>query len=205
HTFRQPQCARGRHARKPAPAGRGRHKGLPRRDHPGARSRRAQEARYYGDLHRGNEARGRRRLARGASRVTATGPLSAIRVIEVCHMLAGPYCGMLLADLGAEVIKVETGDGDISRSTGGHVIDGENLYFNSLNRNKKSVLLDITRSGDREAFESLIETSDVLITNLRPRAIRKLGLTYDQLRKVNPRLVCVAITGFGLTGPYSDL
>jgi crotonobetainyl-CoA:carnitine CoA-transferase CaiB-like acyl-CoA transferase len=133
------------------------------------------------------------------------GPLAGVRVIEVCHMLAGPYCGMLLADLGAEVIKVETGEGDISRSTGAHVIDGENLYFNSLNRNKKSVLLDITRPDDRQAFEALVETSDALVTNLRPRAIHKLGLTFDQLREVNPRLVCVAITGFGLTGPYSDL
>lgn len=135
----------------------------------------------------------------------SAGPLSGIRVVEVCHMLAGPYCGMLLADLGAEVIKVETGDGDIARSTGKHVIDGHNIYFASLNRNKKSVLLDLAAAGPRAQFEKLVATSHALITNLRPAAIRKLGLTYDQLRAVNPELVCVALTGFGLNGPCSDL
>ena len=75
--------------------------------------------------------------------MTQAGPLAGIRVIEVCHILAGPYCGMLLADLGADVIKVETGSGDIARSTGNHEIDGHNTYFASLNRNKRSVLLDI--------------------------------------------------------------
>jgi CoA:oxalate CoA-transferase len=133
------------------------------------------------------------------------GPLSGIRVIEVCHMLAGPYCGMLLADLGAEVVKVETGAGDIARSAGTHAIDGHNVYFASLNRNKKSVILDLADPASRKKFEALVATSHALITNLRPKAIRKLGLTYSQLRSVNPELVCVALTGFGLNGPYSDL
>jgi crotonobetainyl-CoA:carnitine CoA-transferase CaiB-like acyl-CoA transferase len=133
------------------------------------------------------------------------GPLSGIRVLEVCHMLAGPYCGMLLADLGAEVIKIETGSGDIARATGRHTVAGHNIYFASLNRNKKSVLLDLTTPEGRAGFEALITTSHALITNLRPAAIRKLGLTYDQLRPVNPELVCVALTGFGLTGPFSEL
>jgi CoA:oxalate CoA-transferase len=137
--------------------------------------------------------------------VTQAGPLAGIRVIEVCHILAGPYCGMLLADLGADVIKVETGSGDIARSTGNHEIDGHNTYFASLNRNKRSVLLDIADPHRRGAFEALISESQVLVTNLRPRAIRKLGLTYEHLRAVNPSLVCVAVTGFGLNGPYSDL
>ncbi len=119
-------------------------------------------------------------------------------------MLAGPYCGMLLADLGAEVIKVETGSGDIARSTGHHTVDGHNVYFASLNRNKRSVLLDLTDAASHSQFEALAATSDALITNLRPGAIRKLGLTYDQLRRINPDLVCVALTGFGLNGPYSD-
>jgi len=137
--------------------------------------------------------------------MTPAGPLSGIRVLEVCHMLAGPYCGMLLADLGAEVIKVEAGTGDIARSTGKHVIDGHSVYFASLNRNKKSVLLDIADPAARRKFEALVATSQALITNLRPGVIRRLGLTYDQLRAVNPGLVCVAVTGFGLHGPYSDL
>ena len=99
-------------------------------------------------------------------------------------MLAGPYCGMLLGDLGAEVIKVETGDGDIARSAGTHAIDGHNIYFASLNRNKKSVTLDLADPASRKKFEALIATSHALITNVRPRAIRKLGLTYEQLRPV---------------------
>jgi CoA:oxalate CoA-transferase len=132
------------------------------------------------------------------------GPLASIRIIEVCHMLAGPYCGMILADLGAEVIKIETGIGDIGRNTGGQFVGDYNIYFASLNRNKKSVALNLTDAADREVFEKLVRTSHALVTNLRPRAIRKLGLTYEALRKVNDKLVCVALTGFGLKGPYSE-
>lgn len=134
-----------------------------------------------------------------------SGPLAGIRVIEVGHMLAGPYCGMLLADLGAEVIKIETGSGDIARSTGRHTVAGHNVYFASLNRNKKSVLIDLTDPEERKDFEALAASSHALITNLRPAAIRKLGLTYDRLSAINPELVCVALTGFGLDGPYSEL
>jgi crotonobetainyl-CoA:carnitine CoA-transferase CaiB-like acyl-CoA transferase len=120
-------------------------------------------------------------------------------------MLAGPYCGMLLADLGAEVIKIETGTGDISRATGRHYVGRHNVYFASLNRNKKSVTLDLTDASDRKRFEVLVRSSDALVTNLRPSAIKKLGLTYDQLAPINPKLVCLALTGYGLEGPRSDL
>lgn len=136
--------------------------------------------------------------------MSGAGPLGGIRVLEVCHMLAGPYCGMLLADLGAEVIKVETARGDIARSIGSREIDGHDVYFASLNRNKKSVVLDIADPESRHKFETLVKTSRALVTNLRPRAIRRLGLTYDHLRTLNPELVCVALTGFGLSGPYSE-
>jgi len=132
------------------------------------------------------------------------GPLKGIRVLEICHMLAGPYCGMLLADLGAEVIKIETGDGDISRSVGPDYVGPHNVYFSSLNRNKKSVRLDLTNEADRESFQKLVASSHVLITNLRPRAIKKLGLTYEDLRSSNDKLVCLALTGFGLTGSMSE-
>ena len=119
-------------------------------------------------------------------------------------MLAGPYCGMLLADLGAEVIKIEFGDGDIARSTGQHKIGDHNVYFASLNRNKKSILLDLTTDEGQQTFRHLAASSDGLITNLRPRAIRKLGLSYEALREVNEKIACVALTGFGLHGPYSE-
>jgi crotonobetainyl-CoA:carnitine CoA-transferase CaiB-like acyl-CoA transferase len=131
-------------------------------------------------------------------------PLRGIRVLEVCHMLAGPYCGMLLADLGAEVIKIETGSGDIARSTGPHYVGPYNVYFASLNRNKKSVLLDLKSESGRSALYRLAASAAALVTNLRPDAIERLGLTYDALKHVNPALTCVALTGFGLTGPYRD-
>lgn len=135
---------------------------------------------------------------------SGSGPLAGFRIIEIGHMLAGPYCGMLLADLGAEVIKIETGTGDISRSTGIHYFGGHNVYFASLNRNKKSVCLDLTKAEDVKDFHALVRSVHGLVTNLRPRAIAKLGLTYEALRQHNPDIACVALTGFGLTGPYSD-
>lgn len=119
-------------------------------------------------------------------------------------MLAGPYCGMLLADLGAEVIKIETGEGDIARRMGRHYAGGHSVYFASLNRNKLSVTLDLKSGAGRAAFHELVATAHGLVTNLRPSAIRNLGLTYDDLKSINPRIVCVALTGYGLDGPYAE-
>lgn len=119
-------------------------------------------------------------------------------------MLAGPYCGLLLADLGAEVIKIESGTGDIGRSTGPHQVGPHNIYFSSLNRGKKSVRLDLKSARDRPRFEALVASADALLTNLRPDAIDRLGLTYEALSSINPRLVCVALTGFGMHGPHRD-
>ena len=133
-----------------------------------------------------------------------SGPLSGFRILEVGHMLAGPYCGMLLADLGAEVIKIETGDGDIARRLGQHLAGEHSVYFASLNRSKLSVTLDLADAAGRDAFQRLVASAHGLITNLRPRAIRKLGLTYDDLKACNPKLVCVALTGYGLDGPYAE-
>ena len=133
-----------------------------------------------------------------------SGPLSGIRIVEVGHMLAGPYCGLLLADMGAEVIKIEPPEGDIARSVSPHFIGPHNAYFASLNRNKKSVVIDLASVEGRAQLEELAGRSHALVTNLRPSAIKKLGLTYDSLRHCNPRLVCVALTGYGLEGPYCD-
>jgi crotonobetainyl-CoA:carnitine CoA-transferase CaiB-like acyl-CoA transferase len=133
-----------------------------------------------------------------------SGPLSGIRIVEVGHMLAGPYCGLMLADMGAEVIKIETSEGDIGRTVSPHFVGAHNAYFASLNRNKKSVVIDLASKSGNEALGAIVTDSSALITNLRPSAIRKLGLTYDALRHWNERLVCVALTGFGLEGPYSE-
>jgi CoA:oxalate CoA-transferase len=131
-------------------------------------------------------------------------PLAGIRVLEICHMLAGPYCGMLLADLGAEVLKIETGTGDIGRDTGPHHLGPYNIYFASLNRNKKSIILDLKSEDGKAQLHRLVRSADALITNLRPVAIERLGLTYDALKHIKPNLTCVALTGFGLTGPFRN-
>lgn len=132
------------------------------------------------------------------------GPLAGIRVIEVGHMLMGPYCGMLLADLGAEVVKVEPPQGDIARRVSPHSIGAHNAYFASLNRNKKSVALDLGTPQGQEALGALVRTANALITNLRPAAIKKLGLTYEALKRWNSDIVCVALTGYGLESPYAE-
>ena len=133
-----------------------------------------------------------------------SGPLAGIRLIEVGHMLMGPYCGMLLADLGAELIKVEPAEGDIARSIGPNRVGRHNTYFASLNRNKKSVVLDLASEEGQAGLGALAATARGLITNLRPSAIKKLGLTYDRMKRWNEKIVCVAITGYGLEGPYAD-
>lgn len=132
------------------------------------------------------------------------GPLAGLRIVEVGHMLAGPYCGLLLADLGAEVTKIETAEGDIARNVGPHRVGPHNAYFASLNRSKKSVVLDLASADGRQALEMLVRDADGLVTNLRPSAIKKLGLTYDALCKVNPRIACLALTGYGLESPWAD-
>lgn len=131
-------------------------------------------------------------------------PLAGIRVIEVGHMLAGPYCGMLLADLGAEVIKVEPPEGDIARKVSPHFVGAHNAYFASLNRNKKSVVIDLASAEGQAELQELASRAHALVTNLRPSAIKKLGLTYAALCECNPLIVCVALTGYGLEGPYAE-
>jgi len=108
-------------------------------------------------------------------------------------MLAGPYATMLLADLGAEVTKIEPAGGEISRSVG-------LSYFASLNRNKSSICLDLNSDAGQQHLGELVSQSHALLVNLKPSAIRRLGLTYEQLRRWNERIVCVAVTGFGLYG-----
>jgi len=133
-----------------------------------------------------------------------SGPLAGIRIVEVGHMLAGPYCGLVLADMGAEVIKIEPPEGDIARTVSPHFIGPHNAYFASLNRNKKSVVIDLASAQGRAELEEIAGRSHALITNLRPSAIKKLGLTYDSLRRCNERIVCVALTGYGLEGRYAN-
>jgi CoA:oxalate CoA-transferase len=131
------------------------------------------------------------------------GALSGLRVLDLTRVLAGPYTTMVLADLGADVVKIEMpGTGDDARAYPPHVA-GESVYFMSLNRNKRSLALDLKSPAGRELFLALAQRADVLVENYRPGTMARLGLAYDDLAALNPRLIYAAVSGFGQTGPYS--
>lgn len=139
-------------------------------------------------------------------------PLAGIRVIELARVLAGPWAGQMLADLGADVIKVENPDGgDDTRHWGPPFVegaDGENLsaaYYHSTNRGKRSITADLKSEEGQSLVRRLVATADVLIENFKLGGLVKYGLDYDSLRAINPRLVYCSITGFGQTGPYANL
>ncbi len=134
----------------------------------------------------------------------SSGPLAGIRILEVGHILAGPFATMLLADLGAEVIKLENAEGDMSRRVSSPVIGGYNSYFTSINRGKRSVHIELSTPEGQVQLAELAKTAHALIVNLRPAAIRKYGLDYESLKQHNPAIVAVAVTGYGLDGEGSD-
>lgn len=130
--------------------------------------------------------------------------LLGIRVLDLSRVLAGPFCTMLLADMGAEIIKLEIpGRGDDSRQFPPFK-DGESLYYVNLNRGKRSITLDLKRPEGKRLFLELVQKCDVLLENFRPGTMDRLGLGYETLREANPRLVYASISGFGQTGPYRD-
>jgi CoA:oxalate CoA-transferase len=131
------------------------------------------------------------------------GPFSGLLVIDLTRVLAGPYCTMMLAELGARVIKVEHPDGGDDARQFGPWVDGRSAYFLSLNRGKESIALDLKDDADRQVFLELVRRGDVLVENYRPGTLDRLGLGYDHLRAVNPRLIYAAVSGFGQTGPWS--
>jgi CoA:oxalate CoA-transferase len=132
------------------------------------------------------------------------GPLDGLLVIDLTRVLAGPYCTLVLAELGARVIKVERpGHGDDAREVG-PFIGGKSAYFMSLNRGKESIALDLGADGDRAIFERLVARADVLVENYRPGVLAKHGFGWDALNRRFPRLVLASISGFGQTGPYSS-
>jgi len=129
--------------------------------------------------------------------------LQGVRIVDLTQHLAGPFCTMLLADMGAEVIKVEPPWGDASRSSPQYPsIEGQNAYFMFVNRNKRSVVLDLKSEAGVEVLMKLVEGSDVVIENFRPGVMDRLGIGYDSLRDVNPRIVYASISGFGQDSPY---
>src|SRR6185436_8098581 len=133
-----------------------------------------------------------------------TGPLQGITVLDLTRVLSGPYCTMLLADMGARVIKIEHPvRGDDTRAWGPPFVAGESAYFLSVNRNKESVTLDFKHAEGRRVLDRLVARADVLVENFRPDTLARLGLDYATLAARYPRLVYCSISGFGHSGPRS--
>jgi len=134
-------------------------------------------------------------------------PLDGVRIVDLTQVMGGPFCTMQLADLGADVIKVEPPAGDLSRRMGGAELEmagDDNAPFFALNRNKRSIVLDLTRERDHTVFVALARTADVLVESFRPGVTRRLGVDYDAMAGINPRLIYASISGFGQTGPYAN-
>jgi len=133
-----------------------------------------------------------------------SGPLAGVRVIELGQLIAGPFCGKTLGDFGAEVIKIEPpGKGDPLRKWR-LLKDGNSIWWEVQSRNKQSVTLDLTKPEGQDILRSLVKEADVLIENFRPGKMEEWGLGYEELKKINPRLVMVRISGYGQSGPYRD-
>src|SRR5688572_21696028 len=130
-----------------------------------------------------------------------TGPLTGIRIVDLTRALAGPFCTMLLADMGADVIKVEPPESDMARYSDPFLPEDEERayggYFASINRNKRGMMLDLKQDADRDALARLIDTADAVVENFRAGVMERLGLGYEELRERNPKLVYAAIRGFG--------
>ncbi len=135
--------------------------------------------------------------ARGA------GPLAGVKVLDISTVMAGPFATHLLADQGADVIKVEPPEGDIMRFSGPSPRPGMSPIFQHMNRNKRSIVLDLKQAGATDVLLTLARTADVFVYNMRPRAMARLGLSYDTLRAANPAIVYCGIVGFGQEGPYA--
>ena len=131
------------------------------------------------------------------------GALSGIKVIDLTRVISGPFCTLLLADMGAEVIKIEPPKGDNVRNQG-EFVDGYSSYFAQFNRNKKSVVLDLYQNDDKEKLKLLLKNADVIVDNFRPGILAKMGLDSETLTSINPRLIQASVNGFGSTGKYSQ-
>ena len=132
------------------------------------------------------------------------GMLSGIRVLALENLIAGPYGSMILGDLGAEVIKIEPPEGDLSRGWTEFTHRGESYYYLAFNRNKKSLVLDLGTKSGREAFHDLVKISDVVWDNFRPGVMERLSADYETLKRINPKIICCSVTGYGSSGPYRD-
>ena len=131
-----------------------------------------------------------------------SGPLEGIRVVDLTRILAGPYCTMMLGDMGAEIIKIENPDGgDDTRSWGPPFLNGVSTYFISINRNKKSLTLNLKDERGKELLRDLIRKSDIMVENFRPGTLEKLGFSWEEIHRINPAMIFASLSGFGQTGP----
>lgn len=128
-------------------------------------------------------------------------PLAGIRVLDIASMLAGPYGATMLGDMGADVIKIEPPYGDESRAIGPKV-ENDSGFFVGINRNKRGIVLDLTKPEGKELYFRLVRTADIIVDNLRPQAKAKLGISYEETCKYNPKIVCISVSAFGQDGPY---
>jgi len=139
-----------------------------------------------------------------AEAAAPAGPLQGMRVIELAHIMAGPVCGLMLADMGADVIKVEKPEGDDSRRFLPPDINGESAAFMMMNRHKRGIVLDLKQEAAKTALRRLLLNADVVIENYRKGTMERLGLGYEALRRDNPGLIYCEVSGFGRTGPYAE-
>lgn len=138
-------------------------------------------------------------------RPTGDGPLSGLRVLDITLFMAGPFCTQILGDLGADVVRIEPPGGDVTRGMPPHFVDGESAYYLSLNRNKRSVAVDLKQVDGIALALDLAARADIVVENYRPGVLERLGLGYEDVATVNPRVIWCSISGFGQTGPYRDL
>ena len=127
-------------------------------------------------------------------------PLSGVRILDLTRFLAGPYCTMLLGDLGAEVIKIEPPEGDESRHQKAYRYGDETAYYISANRNKRGIVLDLKRPEGRQVFYELVAHADVVVDNYRAQTLRRLGADYERLRQIKLDIICCSLTAFGDEG-----
>src|SRR5699024_934287 len=131
-------------------------------------------------------------------------PLDGVKVVDLTRILSGPFCTMTMADLGAEVFKIETPHGDDTRQWGPPFIENESAYYLSVNRNKKSMVLNLKEEKGREILYKMVKEADVVVENFRPGTIKRLGADYETLKSINPKIILASISGFGQTGSYSQ-
>jgi crotonobetainyl-CoA:carnitine CoA-transferase CaiB-like acyl-CoA transferase len=135
---------------------------------------------------------------------TPKGPLQGVRVVDLTTVMLGPFCTQILGEMGAEVIKIETPDGDVNRWTGESRSPGMSTGQLIKGRNKRSIVLDLKIVEAREAFEKLIKTADVFVHNIRPKAANRLAIDYETIAELNPSIIYASATGFGEAGPFAD-